>query len=204
MWAAVKRRVIPPRRLRVRVLPGALTRRSQAALRVGDDLLQLPGDAFGDRGLHVDRRAANRDHDSHRPGGRPTRGLRSSHPAGHRLVCRAGGDSQRSDPGQVVPRAAGPHHRSRPALVAAIVVADSAEIHPSLGAGPHRGVEHARPAGRPSIAADTLLLGVANAAIAVDLVSLFVGSRRTAYDRVVGMFVSVTRSQGRPEHEREQ
>jgi uncharacterized RDD family membrane protein YckC len=56
--------------------------------------------------------------------------------------------------------------------------------------------------GDPSIAADTLLLGVANAAIAVDLLSLFVGSRRTPYDRVVGTFVSLIRSQGRPEHER--
>lgn len=53
-----------------------------------------------------------------------------------------------------------------------------------------------------SIAADTLLLGVANAVIAVDMVSLFVGSRRTPYDRVVGTFVSVIRSQGRPERER--
>lgn len=51
--------------------------------------------------------------------------------------------------------------------------------------------------GDPSIAADTLLLGVANAVIAVDVVSLFVGSRRTPYDRVVGTFVSVVRSHPR-------
>jgi uncharacterized RDD family membrane protein YckC len=55
--------------------------------------------------------------------------------------------------------------------------------------------------GDPSIAVDTLLLGVANAAIAVYLVSLFVGSRRTPYDRVVGTSVSVIPSEGRPAQE---
>src|SRR5689334_20748515 len=38
-------------------------------------------------------------------------------------------------------------------------------------------------------AVNTLLLSVANAAIAVDLVSLFTGSRRTPYDRITGTFV---------------
>jgi uncharacterized RDD family membrane protein YckC len=38
-------------------------------------------------------------------------------------------------------------------------------------------------------AADTLLLSLANAAIAVDVVSLFTGSRRTPYDRITGTFV---------------
>jgi uncharacterized RDD family membrane protein YckC len=47
--------------------------------------------------------------------------------------------------------------------------------------------------GEPS-ALDTLLLGLANAAIVVDLVSLFVGSRRTPYDRVAGTFVAELRS----------
>jgi hypothetical protein len=36
---------------------------------------------------------------------------------------------------------------------------------------------------------DTLLLSLANAAIAVDVVSLFTGSRRTPYDRITGTFV---------------
>ena len=38
----------------------------------------------------------------------------------------------------------------------------------------------------PAVAA---LLGLANAVIVVDLVSLFVGSRRTPYDRVAGTIV---------------
>jgi hypothetical protein len=33
---------------------------------------------------------------------------------------------------------------------------------------------------------DMVLLGVANAVIVVDLVSLFVGTRRTPYDRITG------------------
>jgi hypothetical protein len=36
---------------------------------------------------------------------------------------------------------------------------------------------------------DTVLLGAANAAIVVDVVSLFVGTRRTPYDRIAGTFV---------------
>jgi uncharacterized RDD family membrane protein YckC len=47
--------------------------------------------------------------------------------------------------------------------------------------------------GEPS-AVDSLLLGLANAAIVVDLVSLFVGSGRTPYDRVAGTFVAEARS----------
>jgi uncharacterized RDD family membrane protein YckC len=47
-------------------------------------------------------------------------------------------------------------------------------------------------------AADTLLLSLANAAIAVDVVSLFIGSRRTPYDRIAGTFVTSIR----PEQER--
>jgi uncharacterized RDD family membrane protein YckC len=39
-------------------------------------------------------------------------------------------------------------------------------------------------------AVDTLLLSLANAAIAVDIVSLFIGSRRTPYDRIAGTFVT--------------
>jgi uncharacterized RDD family membrane protein YckC len=45
--------------------------------------------------------------------------------------------------------------------------------------------------GDPSVAVDTLLLSLANAAIAIDVVSLFVGSRRTPYDRIVGTIVRV-------------
>jgi uncharacterized RDD family membrane protein YckC len=41
-------------------------------------------------------------------------------------------------------------------------------------------------------AVDTVLLGVANAVIAVDLVSLFVGTRRTPYDRIAGTVVAAT------------
>jgi uncharacterized RDD family membrane protein YckC len=44
--------------------------------------------------------------------------------------------------------------------------------------------------GDQSAAVDTLLLGLANAAIVVDLASLFVGSRRTPYDRVAGTVVT--------------
>ena len=38
-------------------------------------------------------------------------------------------------------------------------------------------------------AVDTVLLGAANAAIVVDVVSLFVGTRRTPYDRIAATFV---------------
>jgi uncharacterized RDD family membrane protein YckC len=47
-------------------------------------------------------------------------------------------------------------------------------------------------------AVDTLLLSLANAAIAVDVVSLFIGSRRTPYDRIAGTFVTAVR----PEQQR--
>jgi uncharacterized RDD family membrane protein YckC len=43
--------------------------------------------------------------------------------------------------------------------------------------------------GDPDAPAVAVLLGVANAVIVVDLVSLFVGSRRTPYDRVAGTIV---------------
>ena len=43
--------------------------------------------------------------------------------------------------------------------------------------------------GDRSSAVDTVLLGAANAAIVVDVVSLFVGTRRTPYDRIAGTFV---------------
>jgi hypothetical protein len=43
-----------------------------------------------------------------------------------------------------------------------------------------------------------LLLSLANAAIAVDVVLLFIGSRRTPYDRIAGTFVTSVR----PEQER--
>jgi uncharacterized RDD family membrane protein YckC len=39
---------------------------------------------------------------------------------------------------------------------------------------------------------DMVLLGVANAVIVVDLVSLFVGTRRTPYDRITGTLVATT------------
>ena len=39
---------------------------------------------------------------------------------------------------------------------------------------------------------DMVLLGVANAVIVVDLVSLFVGTRRTPYDRITGTLVTTT------------
>ena len=39
---------------------------------------------------------------------------------------------------------------------------------------------------------DTVLLGVANAIIVVDVVSLFVGTRRTPYDRITGTVVATT------------
>jgi uncharacterized RDD family membrane protein YckC len=39
---------------------------------------------------------------------------------------------------------------------------------------------------------DMVLLGVANAIIVVDLVSLFVGTRRTPYDRIAGTLVVTT------------
>ena len=39
---------------------------------------------------------------------------------------------------------------------------------------------------------DMVLLGVANAVIVVDLVSLFVGTRRTPYDRIAGTLVVTT------------
>jgi uncharacterized RDD family membrane protein YckC len=41
-------------------------------------------------------------------------------------------------------------------------------------------------------AVDAVLLGVANAVIVVDLVSLFVGTRRTPYDRIAGTVVATT------------
>jgi uncharacterized RDD family membrane protein YckC len=44
--------------------------------------------------------------------------------------------------------------------------------------------------GDRSAALDTLLLSVANAVIVVDVVCLFVGSRRTPYDRVAGTLVT--------------
>jgi hypothetical protein len=43
--------------------------------------------------------------------------------------------------------------------------------------------------GDQDAALSMLLLGLANAAIVVDLASLFVGSRRTPYDRVAGTVV---------------
>jgi hypothetical protein len=52
--------------------------------------------------------------------------------------------------------------------------------------------------GSGGTAIDTLLLSLANAAIAVDVVSLFIGSRRTPYDRIAGTFVTAIR----PEQER--
>lgn len=39
---------------------------------------------------------------------------------------------------------------------------------------------------------DMVLLGVANAVIVVDLVSLFVGTRRTPYDRIAGTVIATT------------
>jgi len=42
---------------------------------------------------------------------------------------------------------------------------------------------------KPDAAVDMVLLALANAIIAVDVVSLFVGPRRTPYDRVAGTFV---------------
>jgi uncharacterized RDD family membrane protein YckC len=39
---------------------------------------------------------------------------------------------------------------------------------------------------------DMVLLGVANAVIVVDLVSLFVGTRRTPYDHIAGTIVATT------------
>jgi hypothetical protein len=50
-------------------------------------------------------------------------------------------------------------------------------------------------------AVDTLLLGLANAAIVVDVVSLFIGSRRTPCDRVAGTFVRAIRPDHRQERE---
>jgi uncharacterized RDD family membrane protein YckC len=41
----------------------------------------------------------------------------------------------------------------------------------------------------PGAVSDMVLLGVANAAIVVDVVSLFIGARRTPYDRVTGTLV---------------
>jgi uncharacterized RDD family membrane protein YckC len=55
--------------------------------------------------------------------------------------------------------------------------------------------------GDPSAAVDMLLLGLANAAIAVDVVMLFVGSRRTPYDRIVGTLVTEARSRRRLEEQ---
>ena len=43
--------------------------------------------------------------------------------------------------------------------------------------------------GDRSAAVDTVLLSVANAVIAVDVLSLFVGSRRAPYDRIAGTSV---------------
>jgi uncharacterized RDD family membrane protein YckC len=47
--------------------------------------------------------------------------------------------------------------------------------------------------GERSSALDTVLLSVANAAIVVDVVSLFVGPRRAPYDRIAGTLVEETR-----------
>jgi uncharacterized RDD family membrane protein YckC len=44
--------------------------------------------------------------------------------------------------------------------------------------------------GERSAVLDAVLLSLANAVIAVDLVSLFVGSRRTPYDRIAGTIVT--------------
>jgi uncharacterized RDD family membrane protein YckC len=46
----------------------------------------------------------------------------------------------------------------------------------------------------PSAVSDMVLLGLANAAIVVYVASLFVGTRRTPYDRVAGTFVIPTKA----------
>jgi uncharacterized RDD family membrane protein YckC len=46
--------------------------------------------------------------------------------------------------------------------------------------------------GNGGSAVDMVLLGVANAIIVVDVVSLFVGTRRTPYDRITGTVVATT------------
>jgi hypothetical protein len=48
---------------------------------------------------------------------------------------------------------------------------------------------------------DTLLLSLANAAIMVDVVSLFTGSRRTPYDPIAGTSVRAIRPGHRQERE---
>jgi uncharacterized RDD family membrane protein YckC len=58
--------------------------------------------------------------------------------------------------------------------------------------------------GDSSATVDMLLLGMANVAIAVYVVLLFVGSRRTPYDRATGTFVTEFRSRHRQEQEPEE
>ena len=50
--------------------------------------------------------------------------------------------------------------------------------------------------GERSAVLDAVLLSLANAIIAIDLVSLFVGSRRTPYDRIAGTIVTAEEGHG--------
>jgi hypothetical protein len=103
-----------------------------------------------------------------------------------------GGQPRRGDPWQADARAAGRHHRPRAAGLAPVAAPDGAEVHHSVGLA-HTAVWNmlAWPGDGGSVV-DMVLLGVANAVIVVDLVSLFVGTRRTPYDRITGTLVATT------------